>query len=83
MKPQPRLAGVTLFGTELAQKSQIWLIGVEPHLQGATIGGEPSHHLKGYPQRPPLAGLSNSQHIRLRKRYPHRAGGGQNTEVMR
>jgi hypothetical protein len=36
------------------------------------VGSEPSHHLGGYPQRPPLVGLQNSQHIRLCKRYVRR-----------
>jgi hypothetical protein len=32
------------------------------------VGGEPSHHRGGYPQRLPPVGFSNSQHIRLSQR---------------
>jgi hypothetical protein len=30
------------FGKELARRSQVWLIGVEPRLRGATVEGESS-----------------------------------------
>jgi hypothetical protein len=44
--------GGDAFRTELTRESQVWLIGVERHLRGATGGGDPSHHHGGDLQRP-------------------------------
>jgi hypothetical protein len=49
---QPQLMAVTLL-VEAHQRSQVRLIRVEPHLEGATVGAELSSPSEGYIKQPP------------------------------